>query len=298
MPTHEGTTLTDRFAHLIKRHPCLGVEGHFSNGRIHLPVSPACNIQCRFCKRSCNKTEERPGVSRTILAPHDAVDVVTRALALCPDITVAGIAGPGDTLATPQALETFRLIHRQFPHLILCMSTNGLCLPESAEDIVSAGVETLTVTVNAIDPYIQAQICRAIHYHGEDYTGERAAEILINAQLTGIKRLAELGVLIKINSVLVPGVNDGHIAEVARLTAAHGATMINIIPLIPQHEFAHIPVPSCDELNRVRHEAAQYLSVFRHCRQCRADACGIPGRGVDFAAQLYQHQEPMTFSHG
>jgi nitrogen fixation protein NifB len=51
-------------------------------------------------------------------------------------------------------------------------------------------------------------------------------------------------------------------------------------------------------LNRVRMAAEAHLSVFRHCRQCRADACGIPGRGIDYAKQLYEYQSPMTFSHG
>ena len=38
----------EKFKHLAKTHPCLGGEAHFKYGRIHLPVSPTCNIQCKF----------------------------------------------------------------------------------------------------------------------------------------------------------------------------------------------------------------------------------------------------------
>src|SRR5512145_2751029 len=113
-------SMQDQFTHLTKWHPCFA-NGPAQHGRIHLPVSPACNLQCRFCRRSTNTTEDRPGVSRTVLAPDKAVEVVARALTLCPQITVAGIAGPGDTLATNHALRTFALIHHHFPELILCL---------------------------------------------------------------------------------------------------------------------------------------------------------------------------------
>lgn len=62
------------FEHLAKTHPCLGGEAHFKYGRIHLPVSPACNIQCKFCKRGFNKSEIRPGVSSLLLSPEEAKD--------------------------------------------------------------------------------------------------------------------------------------------------------------------------------------------------------------------------------
>ena len=69
-----------QFSHLVKKHPCFSEGAHFKYGRIHLPVSPACNIQCKFCKRSFNKFENRPGVSGGLLKPEEAVGVVERAL--------------------------------------------------------------------------------------------------------------------------------------------------------------------------------------------------------------------------
>lgn len=112
------------------------------------------------------------------------------------------------------------------------------------------------------------------------------------------KKLAEAGIVIKINSVLVPGINDHHIKEVARVTNQLGASILNIIPLIPQNELADVPAPDCEMLERVRLEAGQYLDVFRHCKHCRAGACGVPGKGQDIHEKLYDREVAETFSHG
>lgn len=289
----------EKFEHLAKTHPCLGGEAHFKYGRIHLPISPKCNIQCKFCKRGFNKSEIRPGVTSLLLRPEEAVETVRRAIALCPEIRVVGIAGPGDTLATDDAIETFTLIKREFPHLVNCLSTNGLRLEEKAERIVKAGVETITVTVNAVDPVVLKDICSfVIDENGNKIEGEDGAKRLIDAQLKGIKKISERGVIVKINSVLVPGINDKHIKEVARVTKGVGAQILNIIPLIPQNELSHLNIPSCEMLEEVRQEAGQYLEVFRHCKHCRADACGVPGKNQDIHGLLYDKEVVETFSHG
>jgi len=291
-------TKTDyKFDHLLKKHPCFSGEAHFKYGRIHLPVSPSCNIQCKFCKRSLNKFEKRPGVTNSILSPKSAIGILDHALKLCPDITVAGIAGPGDTLATPHALDTFELIHIKYPHLINCLSTNGLLLADNAERIIATGVKTVTVTVNAVQADILQYICSYIIYQGQYITGKEAARQLIQAQLAGIKKISALGTVVKINTVLIPRVNDNHIAEVARVTTGMGASIINVIPLIPQNEMESYRPPNCSELNTAREVAEEHMPVFRHCQQCRADACGIPGQGIDLAGLLYE-QPLQTFSHG
>ncbi|HWP96094.1 MAG TPA: radical SAM protein [Syntrophomonadaceae bacterium] len=286
------------FSHLVKKHPCYNGQAHSKYGRIHLPVSPSCNIQCKFCRRGFNKYEKRPGVSRGIMTPEEALKNVSKALNLCPEITVVGIAGPGDTLASDRAIETFRLIHAEFPELIKCLSTNGLLLEEKAKRLVEVGVKTVTVTVNAVDTEIVQKVCSHIIYQGQVFTGSAAACGLLLAQLKGIKRAASLGMIIKVNAVLIPGVNDEHIGQIARVTASAGAVLMNVIPLIPQNQMEHLRPPSCEELNQARSTAEAYLPVFRHCQQCRADACGIPGSGIDLAGILYDDHPVQTFSHG
>lgn len=280
-------------------HPCMGGTAHQNYGRLHLPVSPVCNIQCRFCKHGLNKTEIRPGVSSVILKPSEAVETVGKALELCPQLSVVGIAGPGDTLATDNALDTFALVREAYPKLLSCLSTNGLYLPQKADRIADLGIETVTVTVNAVNPEILTKICAWVtDENGERQEGVPACQRLIHAQLAGIRKLADRGVFIKINTVLVPGINDGHISEIARTVKEAGATLMNIIPLLPQQELADVPEPDCRMLEKARADASQYLEIFTHCKRCRADACGIPGKGEDLHEKLYEGEVAETFSHG
>ncbi len=287
------------YEELTDKHPCFALGKKTQKGRIHLPVSPACNIECKFCDRKINDYENRPGVASTVIKPEEAADIIKRSLELCQDITVAGIAGPGDTLATDHALRTFRLIRDRFPNIVKCMSTNGLLLPEKAQEVIDTGIDSLTVTVNAVDPKIEARLNGGILYHGKHYRDEEAAEILIKNQLEGIRKISSAGITVKVNTVLVPGINDGHIEEVAKAVSAAGASIYNIIPLIPQNELSDCREPSCFEVDSARSRVERYIDVFRHCQRCRADAIGIPG-GEDFGDQIYlkriAHKD--TFSHG
>lgn len=287
-------------SHIRDTHPCFANEAHGRLGRIHLPVSPICNIQCKFCKRSFSKTENRPGITSEILSPEGALDILNKALDLCPEITVAGIAGPGDPLATDHALQTFRLIDNQYPDLIKCLSTNGLNLYNKAEEIIDIGIKTVTVTVNSVEPNILAKICSHIivdsKLDGKLLRGIEGARYLINSQIKGIKKITDLGAIVKINTVIIPEINDQNVEEISKTMAEAGASMMNIIPLIPQYEFSNHRRPNCDELQQARYDAEKYLEVFKHCKQCRADAVGIPGIS-EFRNILYTDSQ-LAFSHG
>lgn len=290
--------MSNTYKDLQNSHPCFG--GHKNNaGRIHLPVSPGCNIACRFCDRVMNDVEERPGVTSKVITPFESIDILSKALEICPEITVAGIAGPGDTLASDYAIETFRMVRDKFPKLIKCMSTNGLLLYEKADEVIDAGIDSLTVTVNAVNPEIEAKLNKYIIYHGRKYEGVEGAEILIENQLKGIKKVASVGITIKVNTVLVPEINGEHIEEIAKTVKEAGATIYNIIPLIPRYELADQKAPSCSQIDGARTKAGQYIDVFRHCQHCRADAVGVPGKS-EYGDQIYQRKLNVkeTFSHG
>lgn len=290
--------MSNTYKDLQSSHPCFG--GHKNNvGRIHLPVSPGCNIACRFCDRVINDTEDRPGVASKVITPEESIEILEKALKVCPEITVAGIAGPGDTLASDYALETFRKVKERFPELIKCMSTNGLLLYEKAEEIIDVGIDSLTVTVNAVDPEIEAKLNKYIFYHGKRYDGVEGAKILIENQLKGIRKVSDSGITVKVNTVLVPEINSEHIEEIAKTVSEAGASIYNIIPLIPQFELADQKAPTCLQIDESRTKASKYIDVFRHCQHCRADAVGVPGKS-EYGDRIYQRRLNVkeTFSHG
>ena len=283
----------------LSRHPCISPDAAGRSGRIHLPVSPRCNIYCKFCPRRLHPTASAPGVARRILTPGEAARRVDLAVAQCPDIAVVGIAGPGDPLASDHAEATLSLVRARHPDLVLCLSTNGLELAERVEALGKLGLQALTVTMNATEPSILAQIVPRIVVCGSVLTGPDAAELLIARQRTGIARAVALGIFVKINFVLVPGINDDQVDEVARTAATLGAQRINIIPLLPQAGFAGHRPPNCSEIERARRSAEQFIPVFRHCQRCRADACGVPGK-TSLEGDLFERlgDSIHTFSHG
>ena len=281
-----------KFSHLTRVHPCYSEKAHFQIARIHLPVAPKCNIQCKFCKRDINKCEYRPGVTSYIASPTQALARLEKAVKEIPNLKVVGIAGPGEPLANSETFETFELVEERFPKLVKCIATNGLLLPRKVDELVALNVKTVTVTVNALDPEVASKIYSWIHYDGKLYRGEEGTKILIHNQLEGIEKASEKGLVVKVNTVLIPKINVGQIEGIAKEVASRGAVLMNIIPLIPMYEFKKFKPPNCDGLNAARALAEKHIPQFRLCRQCRADACGVPGleRGSPFKSRSeYYH---------
>jgi nitrogen fixation protein NifB len=225
-------------------------------------------------------------VTSRILTPIEALEKVREVMAsdtLGPVIKVVGIAGPGDPLANEETFETFRLIGREFPQLIKCLSTNGLLLPERINDLEEIDLQSLTVTINALDPEVAGKVYSFILYHGKRYTGAEAGRIIIANQLEGVRRAVEYGMTVKVNTVLIPGVNDDQIPLIAEKVKELGAFVMNVMPLIPQSEFAHVEAPSPDQLDTIRSANEKIIGQFKHCRQCRADAIGLIGQDMNSA---------------
>ncbi|TLN24011.1 nitrogen fixation protein NifB, partial [bacterium] len=109
------------------------------------------------------------------------------------------------------------------------------------------------------------------------------AQILINNQLQGIQKAVEYGMTVKVNTVYIPGVNEGQFAEISHAVKKLGASVMNILPLIPQADFAHVQAPSAEQLEAVRKNNEKIIGQFKHCRQCRADAIGLIGQDVKFS---------------
>jgi len=269
------------FTRLISEHPCYDKNAQHKFGRIHLPVAPDCNVQCKFCVREFDcVNESRPGVTSKVLTPQEALEKAKDVIKEHPFIKVVGIAGPGDPLANDETFETFELIKKEFPDITLCMSTNGLALPEKLPELVRLGVSTLTVTVNAIDPEIIEKIYSHIIYDGKVLKGIEAAKIMHRNQMDGIKAAVEAGLVLKINTVLIPTINDDHIIDIAKKMKEMGVYIMNVMPLISQGEFAHITPPTAQERAAVQKECEPYVTQMRHCRQCRADAYGLIGEDM------------------
>ena len=291
--------LPDDIQAKIHNHPCYSEGAHHHYARIHVAVAPACNIQCNYCNRKYDcSNESRPGVTSERLTPEESAKKVMFVGGEVQRLSVLGIAGPGDALANPEkTFKTFELVREKAPDLKLCLSTNGLELPKYVDEMVKYDIDHVTVTINSVDTTgeIGSQIYPWIFYNNKRYYGKEAAQILLERQLEGMKKCVENGILIKANSVLIPGINDKHLVEVSKKLKEIGVFLHNIMPIIsePEHgtKFGLDGVPSATDQQQmeVQEACGMDMKLMQHCRQCRADAVGLIGedRGQEFTKSVF-----------
>jgi nitrogen fixation protein NifB len=201
------------------------------------------------------------------------------------NISVVGIAGPGDPFANPdETMETLRLVRKQYPEMILCLATNGLGIGPYIDDLAGMNVSHVTITLNAVDPEIGSQLYSFVR-HGKKVLAPKAGfDVLLEKQLEAIIRLKERNVTTKVNTIVVPGINENHIETVAEKMADLKVDILNCIPFFPSKgaKFAHLEEPPQSVVAEIRKKAAEHIPQMYHCKRCRADAVGILGESNGF----------------
>ena len=275
------TSIREEVDEKTKTHPCFSCDSAHKYARMHLPIAPKCNVSCNYCLRKFDcVNESRPGVTTDVLSAEEAFAKYKLVKSKMENLKVVGIAGPGDALANfDQVRKTLKLIKEYDNEVTFCLSTNGLMLPFYAQELIDLGVTHVTVTMNAIDPKITAKVYKFIDYLGVTYTGEEGTQILLNNQLSGIKYLADRGIMVKVNIVMLKGINDHHIETVTKKVKELGAGITNIMQMIPVKGsvFENMPLTTNKEVMDLRKKCEINIKQMYHCKQCRADAIGLLG---------------------
>jgi len=268
----------------LANHPCFNPDVYRKAARIHLPVAPKCNLQCNYCDRSFDcANETRPGVSSVLLSPFQAVSYLKAVYAKMPHLTVVGIAGPGDPFANPvETMETLRLVREEFPNILLCVATNGLGLVEHIDELVELKVSHVTMTINTVNPAVGAKIYRWVRFGDSVYRGLDGAELLLARQREALARLKQTKILVKVNTIVLPGINDSDIEQVANEVKASGAEIMNTMAMVPVAgtPFESLGEPTPAMMASARLAAGKELPQMSHCARCRADACGFIGEAA------------------
>ena len=215
-----------------------------------------------------------------MLKPSQAMIYLDYVLEKIQNISVVGIAGPGDPFANPdETMETLQLVKSQYPEMILCLATNGFGIGPYIDELAQMNVSHVTVTLNAVDPEIGSQLYAFVR-HGKRTLGPRPGfEVLLEKQLEAITRLKEKNITTKVNTIIIPGINDTHIETIAERMAALKVDILNCIPFYPNKgcNFAKVAEPAKTLVADIRKKAEKYIPQMYHCKRCRADAVGILG---------------------
>jgi nitrogen fixation protein NifB len=254
----------------LANHPCFNPDVYRKAARIHLPVAPKCNLQCNYCDRSFDcANETRPGVSSVLLSPFQAVTYLKAVYAKMPHLTVVGIAGPGDPFANPvETMETLRLVREEFPNILLCVATNGLGLVEHIDELVELKVSHVTMTINTVNPAVGRRSI-AGYASGTCLPGRAGRGATPGQAARGHGAAWQTKILVKVNTIVLPGINDGEIATVAAEVRASGAEIMNTMAMVP---VAGTPFESLGEPRPEMMAAARLTAgkSFRRCPTARA----------------------------
>ncbi len=263
----------------MENHPCFNHAARLTHARVHLPVAARCNMQCKYCNRKYDcVNESRPGVTCAVMSPPEAVEYLKEIAFTMKRLSVVGIAGPGDPFANAdETMETLYLVRKQFPDILLCLATNGLNLFSYIPVLAELAVSHVTITINAVDPAVGARIYSWITDGERRLQGTEAAALLWERQERAIIALRAYGIIVKINTILIPTINDYHTGQVAETVSKAGANLFNLMPLYPVAEtpFAKIPEPGPGQVIALRDKASHFLPQMTHCTRCRADAVGL-----------------------
>jgi nitrogen fixation protein NifB len=260
-------------------HPCWSNDRSNIWERIHLPVARICNIKCAFCDHRVATASHipKPGIAKTVMTPSVAIRRYFQEKKKRPNLHIAAVSGPGEPLANKQTFETFQGIRTRDKNIELCLSTNGVLLEESVKQLRDLHVKVITVSIHSVKPRTATNIYEWAIHKKKKLHGIRMAEYIIKKQLTGIQEAIEHGIKVKINSILIPGVNETEFDDLAKSLAEIGAAIQNIVPLVPYDKMSHLRAPTPIEIKTVRESASKYIKQFTHCVQCRSDVVGIPG---------------------
>lgn len=184
---------------------------------LRLSVTDLCNLRCLYCmpEKGVPKKDHRD-----ILSVEEIEEIVAAAIDC--GVTKVRVTG-GEPLVRRGIVEICRRIGALPGVEKLCMTTNGVLLRQYAEDLHKAGVTRLNISLDTLDPEKYKKLTRMGTL--EDVLG-------------GIEEAFRVGFKeIKINTVLIGGVNDDEIADMAALTKERDIH-VRFIELMPIGECA------------------------------------------------------------
>ena len=193
---------------------------------LRVSVTELCNLRCRYCMPEdgvCKKEHA------DMLTEDELIQAVEAAAAL--GITKLRITG-GEPLVKKNIVSICRRASRVLGIREVCLTTNGILLPELARPLKEAGVSRLNLSLDTLDPQKYAYITRSGSLD-DFWKGFHAA---LDADFQKIK----------LNAVLIGGFNDDEILPLAELTRKYPVDVrfIEMMPMCDSSGFgpeAYIP---------------------------------------------------------
>jgi cyclic pyranopterin phosphate synthase len=199
---------------------------------LRLSVTDRCNLRCSYCM-----PEEGIGkVAHSEILSYEELYRIAQA-AVTIGIDKIRITG-GEPLVRKGIIDFLRKLSGIPALQQLVLTTNGVLLEEMAAELRSAGVQRLNISLDSLNPATFRQISRC---------GDLARV------LAGIEAAKECGFPIKLNMVVMRGINDHELLDFASLAATTAITVrfIEYMPAIREQNWQRLAVPGAEILQRL-----------------------------------------------
>lgn len=226
--------------------PLIDTHGRTIN-YLRLSVTDRCNLRCRYCMPS----EGVESFEHADMLSFEELLQVSRAAI---DMGVEKIRVTGGEPLVRKGIVVFLEQLAALPGLQrLVLTTNGIMLREMAADLRKAGIESLNISLDSLRPETFARITR-----GGD----------VSAVLAGIEAAEKAGFpFVKINVVVMRGVNDNEVADFAAMTIdrPYRVRFIEYMPTLQDSDWQATTVPGTELLERLsQHYDLEPVSREKH----------------------------------
>ena len=194
---------------------------------LRISITDHCNLNCTYCSPPFSV---RTHLQRREILNYEEIAVLAEA-AVAAGITRIRLTG-GEPLIRNGVVDLCRMLTEINGLESLSLTTNGVRLGSLAEPLLRAGVHRINVSLDSLKPNRFAQIT------GQD----RLSEVLAGIEAADAAGLAP----IKINTVVMRGVNDDEVADLATLTF-NKPYHVRFIELMP---FQHVNCSDYDQLHQ------------------------------------------------
>ena len=193
---------------------------------LRISLTDKCNLRCRYCMPEegvCRRSHHE------MMTEDEVVTAVEVAASL--GIHKVRLTG-GEPLVKKNIVSICRRVAAVEGIREVCLTTNGLLLPELAVQLKEAGVKRVNLSLDTLDPQKYAYITRI----GKLEQFQKGLEAALAAGFDKVK----------INAVLIGGFNDDEIKALADLTMKYPVDMrfIELMPIQDHDEFgesAYVP---------------------------------------------------------
>ena len=177
---------------------------------LRISVTDRCNFRCRYCMPREHFGHEHVFLNRDHLLTFEEILVVVKA-AIEVGVTKVRITG-GEPLLRRNIATLIGMIRTEGPELDIALTTNGALLAQHARELKAAGLNRVTVSLDAMDPTVFQSMADTDRFTPTDV-------------LNGISEAKRAGLAVKVNAVIKRNVNESEVLALAGALADHRAPL-------------------------------------------------------------------------